>query len=289
MDDDDLQQLYTWIDEIPLSRPKKNISRDFSDGVLAAEVVKHFLPRLVDLHNYTPANAKEQKKRNWQTLNRKVFCKLNFNVPDEVVNGVSSCNPGVIEFVLNNLRTKIDKYLTSSKKKTTPGSSQAKDHLVINDGDGDGAYDSSDIFYSAITKSSENPYEYASPPQIMPMRLPPPPNGMQHNYNPHVHPHPHHLGFVQDPSAPRRGTVPGAEAPQPTLINRGQMFKSRPQLQRILPSLDPRIAMEEKEQQLLEAQETIQILQAKIRRLEHLLQLKDRRMEEMSRRLQQQS
>lgn len=37
------------------------------------------------------------------------------------------------------------------------------------------------------------------------------------------------------------------------------MFKSRPQLQRILPSLDPRIAMEEKEQQLLEAQETIQV------------------------------
>jgi hypothetical protein len=32
MDDEDLQQLYTWIDEIPLSRPKKNISRDFSDG-----------------------------------------------------------------------------------------------------------------------------------------------------------------------------------------------------------------------------------------------------------------
>lgn len=27
-----LQELYTWIDEIPLSRPKKNISRDFSDG-----------------------------------------------------------------------------------------------------------------------------------------------------------------------------------------------------------------------------------------------------------------
>ena len=28
----DLQDLYTWIDEIPLSRPKKNITRDFSDG-----------------------------------------------------------------------------------------------------------------------------------------------------------------------------------------------------------------------------------------------------------------
>lgn len=32
LDEDSLQELYTWIDEIPLSRPKRNISRDFSDG-----------------------------------------------------------------------------------------------------------------------------------------------------------------------------------------------------------------------------------------------------------------
>lgn len=32
LDETALQELYTWIDEIPLSRPKKNISRDFSDG-----------------------------------------------------------------------------------------------------------------------------------------------------------------------------------------------------------------------------------------------------------------
>ena len=32
MDDDELQRLYAWIDEVPLSRQKKNITRDFSDG-----------------------------------------------------------------------------------------------------------------------------------------------------------------------------------------------------------------------------------------------------------------
>ena len=35
MDDmsaDQLEDIYKWIDEIPLSRPKKNIARDFSDG-----------------------------------------------------------------------------------------------------------------------------------------------------------------------------------------------------------------------------------------------------------------
>ena len=32
--DEQLQRLYTWVDEIPLSRPKRNIARDFADGRL---------------------------------------------------------------------------------------------------------------------------------------------------------------------------------------------------------------------------------------------------------------
>lgn len=31
-DDAELEELYSWIDGIPLSRPKRNIARDFSDG-----------------------------------------------------------------------------------------------------------------------------------------------------------------------------------------------------------------------------------------------------------------
>ncbi len=30
--EEELQDLYMWVDGIPLSRPKKNIARDFSDG-----------------------------------------------------------------------------------------------------------------------------------------------------------------------------------------------------------------------------------------------------------------
>ena len=30
--DDDIQALLEWIDSVPLSRPKKNLSRDFADG-----------------------------------------------------------------------------------------------------------------------------------------------------------------------------------------------------------------------------------------------------------------
>ena len=32
LDEENLQELFAWVDEIPLSRPKKTITRDFSDG-----------------------------------------------------------------------------------------------------------------------------------------------------------------------------------------------------------------------------------------------------------------
>ena len=32
LSEEDLTDVYNWIDQLPLSRPKKNITRDFSDG-----------------------------------------------------------------------------------------------------------------------------------------------------------------------------------------------------------------------------------------------------------------
>ena len=32
LNEQELQSLYAWIDEVPLTRQKKNIARDFSDG-----------------------------------------------------------------------------------------------------------------------------------------------------------------------------------------------------------------------------------------------------------------
>ena len=57
----ELQTLYSWVDEVPLSRPKRNIARDFSDGVLVAELVAHYFPSMVELHNYSSANSAQQK------------------------------------------------------------------------------------------------------------------------------------------------------------------------------------------------------------------------------------
>ena len=37
----------------------------------------------------------------------KVFAKLSFTVPENVIKGAVNSRPGVIEFVLNNLRVKV--------------------------------------------------------------------------------------------------------------------------------------------------------------------------------------
>jgi cytochrome c553 len=42
LSDYDIQMLYAWIDEIPLSRPKRNLNRDFSDGGILAFLACNF-------------------------------------------------------------------------------------------------------------------------------------------------------------------------------------------------------------------------------------------------------
>ena len=69
LNEEELNLIYNYVDDIPLSRPKRNISRDFSDGVLVAEIVYHFIPKLVEIHNYSAANSSQKKLYNWDTLN----------------------------------------------------------------------------------------------------------------------------------------------------------------------------------------------------------------------------
>jgi hypothetical protein len=95
IDDRKLEDLYEWIDQIPLGRPKKRIESDFSDGCMVAEITRFFLPDLVELHNYTPANNLEQKKANWGMLNSKVFSRFGLNVPEAITTNISIGKPGV--------------------------------------------------------------------------------------------------------------------------------------------------------------------------------------------------
>jgi len=116
--DDQLQRLYTWIDEIPLSRPKRNIARDFSDGVLLAEVIKHYFPTMVELHNYPAANSTQQKLYNWTTLNSKVLRKLGYNMPKEDIEAVLQCRANAVEKVLNVVQIKMAQYRARARSAT---------------------------------------------------------------------------------------------------------------------------------------------------------------------------
>ena len=57
LNEEELNNIYNWVDEVPFTRPKKNIARDFADGVLMAEMVKYYYPTMVELHNYSSANS----------------------------------------------------------------------------------------------------------------------------------------------------------------------------------------------------------------------------------------
>ncbi|XP_044132907.1 sperm flagellar protein 1 [Bufo gargarizans] len=214
IDEQTLQELYSWVDKIPLSRPKRNVCRDFSDGVLTAEVVKNYFPKLVEMHNYVPANSAQQKVSNWTILNRKVFSKLNFSVPDDLIRRIVQCSPGVVELVLSTLRQKIEerqRQIQSEQEVTNPRS-EPNDH--------------SDPGNSPKQKS----------------------NGAD------------------------RGE-PGSKPPQGYA-------------QAAHPDSGLRMQLAEKERALMASQETIQILQAKLRRMEQLLHLKNVRIDDLSRRLQ---
>ncbi|OWZ24387.1 Sperm flagellar protein [Phytophthora megakarya] len=110
LDDETLQRVYAWIDEIPLSRPKRSIARDFSDGILAAEVVAFYFPKLVQMHNYSAANSIKQKQYNWNTLNRKVFKKLHISLSKEDIDDLVQAQSGAIEHLLVKLQIKIANY-----------------------------------------------------------------------------------------------------------------------------------------------------------------------------------
>ncbi|XP_035674797.1 sperm flagellar protein 1-like isoform X2 [Branchiostoma floridae] len=312
LDEESLQELYSWIDEIPLSRPKKNITRDFSDGVMAAEIIRHFQPRMVDLHNYSPANSTQQKLSNWGTLNRKVFNKLNFQVPDDVMRAVCNCKPGVVEVVLNQLRLKIGAYMERRKK-------SADTEMKSPEGYNDYYHMNGHDLYGGGRSYLQDPYP-------LPGALPEGQTGQNTSRPPSldVDPYPQfrdpRMQRAQMPKmSPRNGSMEGQDRwgregkngigrhgggvvngkGQPTENGAserrrfcgGQVPRTRSMTRVNVDGLDPevRLLLEEKEQAFLASQETVHILNAKIRRLEHLLHLKDIRIEDLNRKLGQYS
>lgn len=252
LEESELEELYSWVDKIPLSRPKRNIARDFSDGVLVAEIVKHFMPKAIDVHNYTSGSSTPQKMQNWFLLNRKVFTKLNFQLTEDLIRELCLAKQGLVERFLMHLRSKIERALWD------------------------------------MTKGAEERNQIAQHQVKSTQRLHTNPKGSKSNFN-------------DRPEADQNMSMPNISPNN--ALNAGGKPKVSPgrQNQKALPaagpyrgnakitSLDemvPRAVYEEKEQECLAKEETIQILQAKVRRLEHLLHLKDIRIEDLQSRFE---
>jgi hypothetical protein len=227
--DEQLQRLYTWIDEIPLSRPKRNISRDFSDGVLLAEVVRHYFPRLVEIHNYPSANSTQQKVYNWNTLNSKVLRKLGYNLSKQELEAVVQCTPNAIEHVLNKVQVKMAKYRAKiANRSETPerGPSSARSVRSAS---------------PSIGRRASSPISVRSRPEERP-----PSRVLGEQWN-------------------RGNSQPAARVDPPRKAERERDENDSAQ----------GAIIREKDQQIDEYKQTIEILELKITKLEQLVRLKD--------------
>lgn len=97
------------VDSIPLSRPKKNINRDFSDAMMMAEVIHHFNSKIVAVHNYPIANSVSKKIANWNTLHNKVLKKIGIPLTKQQIEDIANSQPGAIEQVLYQVLIKFEK------------------------------------------------------------------------------------------------------------------------------------------------------------------------------------
>lgn len=108
-EENELMYIYEWVDSIELSKPKKNMARDFCDGLLVAEIIKSSLPKIVDLHNYPASSSMKQKNYNWNTLNTKVLKKIGMQMSNAEINDVTKCKPLAIEHLLQRIYSAIEK------------------------------------------------------------------------------------------------------------------------------------------------------------------------------------
>ncbi|CDW76254.1 UNKNOWN [Stylonychia lemnae] len=109
IDEEELQLVYQWVDTVSLSRPKKNIARDFSDG----EGIQ------LDYSQY-----KVYKK--FHKCNR-VFKKMGFLICKEDLDAIIKCETGIIERVLRMVQLQIASYLKSPPPQQVPSNYNPKD------------------------------------------------------------------------------------------------------------------------------------------------------------------
>ncbi|KAK3095814.1 hypothetical protein FSP39_019559 [Pinctada imbricata] len=251
-DEVELANLFQWLDRVPLSRKRKNLEKDFADGVLVAEIIKHYLPKMIDMHMYSPASSTTQQMDTWRLLNRKVLQKLDFDLSEEVTRAIAKRKPGVIQKVLMLLRYQLDRQLQRQ------GRSRAE----------------VDEKFMAVATLKEKPEPDNTPSQKDDRALVPLKTGRTSP------------GKIVSPRRYKKGEIPHDHPDRSSYHFDGKNYLENPPLY-IYPHIDnvPRSYLEEKQMECMAKDDTIRMLNAKIRRLEQLLQLKDNRLVDLQEQL----
>jgi hypothetical protein len=233
--DEQLRAIYAWIDAIPLSRPKKNMARDFSDGVMLAEVIAAYFPHLVEVHNYPATSNVRQKIYNYETLNAKVLKKLGWAIPRDTIEDIVNAKAGVIEGILNTLQIKMAKY---REKKSSD------DNLSVQ--------------REPAQQSNYRPA--AEPVSAAPVQQAP--------------------AARREPSKPT--AAPASHAPPRQAASQHNQHAHN-NAKNVVASVDEELLLE-KEQTIRDLQETVEILELKIAKLEQLVSLKDSKIQKLQNR-----
>jgi len=123
-------EIYVWIDGLNLqSKPKKHFARDFSDGVLCAEILlktmkassssssssSRFRDAQISMHNYPIKNSFKGKMENWELLNSKVLRtrKIQCELTREEMSAVARSEKDAAERVLLKIKTAVEDDFTS--------------------------------------------------------------------------------------------------------------------------------------------------------------------------------
>jgi len=110
--------ILAWLDTIPLSRPVHNLEKDFSDGILIAEIIAYFFPEYVDLDKFHIARNMTERTKNWRLLNSDVLPKISLHAPGTVVHDITNGDHRAVELFLLHLREKLEEHLIRTGRKS---------------------------------------------------------------------------------------------------------------------------------------------------------------------------
>lgn len=108
------REVLRWLQSLDLTFPVKNVRRDFSNGLLIAEIFFWYFQDDIQMHSYENGNSIENKLSNWSQL-ESFFSKRNVNISRELIDGTIHCKPGAAEMLLQTIYV----LLTNRRIKTT--------------------------------------------------------------------------------------------------------------------------------------------------------------------------